>query len=94
MEYPFVIRLIGIVEADSYDAAEILINEHLDQLGAVDSGNNLSWSDCEYDIEVGADIGECDFCDYTYDVGSQLDHCGSCGTCWNHCDHTTNIEEE
>lgn len=52
MEYPFVIRLIGIVEADSYDAAEILINQHLDQLGAVDSGNNLSWSDCEYDIEV------------------------------------------
>lgn len=45
-------------------------------------------------LEYGIDIGECDYCDYTYDVGSQLDHCGSCGTCWNHCDHTTNIEEE
>jgi hypothetical protein len=50
--YSFVIKLAGVVEAESYADAEAKISAHLDELGKVNSEKyDLSWPDASWEIE-------------------------------------------
>jgi hypothetical protein len=49
--YNFVIKLVGSVQAASEKEANKKINAHLDELGKVDSGPDLGWPDCSWEME-------------------------------------------
>lgn len=50
MEFDFTVRLSGVVSADSWTEAREKINKHLDSLGSVDSGDDISWPDADVEI--------------------------------------------
>lgn len=50
--YGFVLKLVGSVEADTYEEAERKINAHLDELGKVDSEKHgLGWPEASWELE-------------------------------------------
>ena len=53
-EYNFVVRLSGVVSAENAKEAEEKVNKHLDDLGAVESGD-VCWPDADIELDYNGE---------------------------------------